>query len=231
MNTLYRISPLILQTIIWPPTRFLFWFFLRLRVRGLEYLTDLPADGQAVPVGVIFALNHSSELDPIILPASLPFLSPLMPMFYTSRERRFYENSGWRRIFYGGFFFKLWGSHPVLSGAHDYARALAAHVKILRAGGSVCIFPEGKKTADGSIGTAHGGVAFLSAETGAPVVPVGIKGLFKMTMLDFLFRTRHAEIIFGEPLWPRDLVSVSSPGVLNYKAGAALMLKKISELG
>ena len=36
MNKLYFISPLILQTAIWPITWLLFNFFLHLKIQGLE---------------------------------------------------------------------------------------------------------------------------------------------------------------------------------------------------
>lgn len=160
---------------------------------GLENL-------RGVPPGVIFALNHASELDPIVLPASLPFLSRFSPMFYTSRERTFYDTSGWRQIFYGGFFFKIWGAHPVLAGGRDYRASLASHIAIVRSGGSVCIFPEGGKTDDGAPKPAHGGVAFLAAEAGAPVVPVRADGLFKITPADFFLRRRRVTLTFGAPL-------------------------------
>ncbi|HEY4508626.1 MAG TPA: hypothetical protein VJJ55_03145, partial [Candidatus Paceibacterota bacterium] len=146
MNSFYLYSPLVLQTALWPIVRPLFWFFLRLKVRGLEnvlpYINctrsrDICVGGgkqraedcekQCGKRGVIFAANHSSELDPILVPASLPFLSPLMPFFYTSREQSFYKMSGWRQFFYGGFLFKLWGSHPLRSGTGNYEESLTTH--------------------------------------------------------------------------------------------------------
>jgi 1-acyl-sn-glycerol-3-phosphate acyltransferase len=140
MKKFYLISPLILQTCLWPFTRFIFWFFGRWEIKGLENLQGLEHKN-----GLIFAANHSSELDCILIPASLPFLSNLMPMFYTSREREFYKTSGWRQIFYGGFFFKIWGANPLNSGKKNYELSLINHIEILKCGKSICIFPEGKK--------------------------------------------------------------------------------------
>ena len=225
MNRFFYISPLVHQTFVWPIARPMFRFFLHLKIKGVERLDRLPRGK-----GIIFATNHTSELDPILVPVSLPFLSPFMPIFYTSREQSFYKRSGWRQFFYGGLLFKLWGSHSVKSGHKDYGVSLATHILLLKNGKSLCIFPEGRQSRDGSLGEAHGGVAFLSHTTGSPVVPVAIKGVLKLTMREFLCRTRHAEIIFGEPLYPRDLVSVSTPDVSSYKTGATLVLKKIAEL-
>ncbi len=192
------IFPNILQRGIWAPTRVLFWFFMRFKVRGLENIRDIPK-------GVIFALNHSSELDPIILPAAFPFFGRHFPMFYSSREPSFYKNSGWRQKFYGGKFFKLWGSHTLKSGRQDYEVALENHIEILNEHGSLCVFPEGYVTRDGKLGRVHGGVAYLSWRTGKPIVPVAINGVWKIRLKDFLLRKRHAYISFGKPLYPSEL--------------------------
>lgn len=215
MRTFYLYSPLALQTFIWPITRPLFRFFLRLEINGIERLKELKQSlwANACPNalvarsrGIIFAVNHSSELDPILVPASLPFLSPLMPMFYTSREQEFYKTCGWRQIFYGGWFFKLWGAHPVRAGRQNYEESLSTHIEVLSRGKSICIFPEGRTTQDGTIGKeAHGGVAYLAWRTGAPVVPVRIKGVFKLTLCEFLVRKRAVEVVFGKPFFPVDL--------------------------
>ena len=262
MKCFFYLSPLVLQTLIWVPTRLLFRFFLHLEIRGFVRL--LPYTNYTRPrdicvgkntqrqehCGVIFAVNHSSELDPILVPGSLPFLSPLMPMFYTSREQTFYKTSGWRQFFYGGFLFKLWGSHPVRSGRQNYEESLKTHIEILNRGRSICIFPEGKKTRDGNVGTdAHGGVAYLSWRTKAPVVPVRVKGVFKMTFRDFLFRKRRVEVIFGAPFSPGELFytndtrprgicvgdipllqNVSSPSLAEIKTAANRVLGAIRRL-
>ena len=57
-------------------------------------------------------------------------------------------------------------------------------------GNSVIIFPEGKCRYDGLLNEFKQGFAFLARSTGAPVVPVGIDGIYK-----FGHRTR---IIVGE---------------------------------
>ncbi len=239
MNCFFLLSPLVLQTLIWPVTRPLFRFFLRLEIRGREHLDAITAsDDVAIPSqvkqylqvkhekgqesniafahgreqmlcegtrkrGVIFVANHGSELDPILIPASLPFLSPLMPMFYTSRGSEFYKNSKWRKYFYGGLLFKLWGSHSLHSGSHDYALSLATHIYLLGEGKSLCMFPDGRKTSDADIGSiAHGGVGYLAWKTRATIVPVRIIGVHQTRLGDFLLRRRKVVVIFGELFSP-----------------------------
>lgn len=216
MNSFFFLSPLILQKAIWHATRTILSFFCAFEVRGLDNLPEKH--------GVIFAANHSSELDPILVPAALPFLSPLLPIFYVSRPREFYQTSGWRQFLYGGFLFKLWGSHAAVAGFKDYKKSLATHLEILRHGGSVFIFPEGKKTRDGNIQKeAHGGVAYLATHTGCPIIPVRIFGDFNMTLSDFLLRKRHMSVVFGSPQY-------FSPTETAYREQAREVLQRIAAL-
>lgn len=198
MKTFYRISPWLLQTVIWLPTRLVLKFFSKFTVSGAENLKRLPS-------GVIFAVNHSSELDPILLPAAFPFLHKLSPMFYTSREKSFYVNSSWRRTFYGGFLFRIWGAHSVTVGINNYEKSLKTHIGIVKDGGSVLIFPEGRKTRDGNLQIAKGGVAYLSYATRAPIVPVAISGAFRTSFIDFFLRRRKICVTFGMPIYSDEL--------------------------
>jgi len=193
-------TPALLQHFIWPGTQLVLRFFIRFTVKGRENLNGLPA-------GVIFAANHSSELDPILIPAAMDFTSKHLGMFYTSRETSFYKNSGWRKIFYGGFFFKIWGAYPVIVGSHNYDLSLRNHTEILKRNHPVCIFPEGKKTLTGEHGEAKGGIGYLSYMTKAPIIPVAIQGVYKMTSADFFLRRRTVTLSFGKPLYPRDIFS------------------------
>ncbi|HEY9584758.1 MAG TPA: lysophospholipid acyltransferase family protein [Candidatus Paceibacterota bacterium] len=225
-NPIFLKSPLILQTAIWPATRFFFWFFMHLKVVGLENLKDLPK-------GVIFASNHTGELDPIIVPASLPFLSRFSPTFYVSRPREFYNNSGWRQIFYGGLFFKLWGSHSAISGYKDYGVSLSNHIHIIQRRHSLIIYPEGltTKTGEVMVDEAHGGVAFLAEKTGLPIVPVYIGGHYKITLKDYLLRRRHVSIVFGRPIYSKELFGNEILVGNRYKSAARKVLGEVAALG
>ncbi len=155
---------------------------------------------------VIFASNHTSELDPILLPAAMSMFSRFLPMFYVSREKNFYDSSHpLKRLFYGGLFFEFWGAYRTHVGLHDYETSLQAHLEILERGHSLSIFPEGKKSFDGIPHEGKGGAAFLSRKTNAPVVPVAISGTFKTSLLDFLLFKKHFRITFGKPIYPNEL--------------------------
>jgi 1-acyl-sn-glycerol-3-phosphate acyltransferase len=202
MNAFFLYSPLVLQTTIWPLVRPLFWLFLRLRVEGVARLSDVDRRR-----GVIFVSSHGSELDSMLIPASLPFLSPLMPIFYTSRERAFYAASGWRQMFYGGFLFKLWGAHRLMSGRQDYELSLSTHIAILARGKSLLMFPDGKRVEESAIGSiAHGGVGYLGWRTKAVIIPVRISGACRVSPFRALLRRYQITVTFGEPMRAETLI-------------------------
>ena len=193
----YVLPPYILQSLIWIPWRILFYLFAGLKISGTENLKH-------VDKGVIFASNHASELDPILIPSSLPFLSRFTPMFYVSREKAFYKKSGWRQAIYGGLFFKALGAYPVMSGRKNYEISLAHHIEVMNDKNSLVIFPEGKRSFNGVMRPARGGVTYLSYRTNSPIVPVRIKNSHVL-LLNFITRKNEIEIIFGKPIYPNEL--------------------------
>ena len=221
---LYFICPLFLQKLIWIPTRFILWFFGRMEVRGLENLNGIKTP-------VIFAPNHLSELDPLLVPASLPFWSRFSPLFYTTREKLFYNTVGWRRHFFGGLFIKLWGGYPVSVGLRDYEKAMPHHIRLAKAGVSFCFFPEGGLTLDGTIQPAKGGVAHLAEFANYSIVPVGISGAFKMSATDFFFRRRKLVVHFGSAISQDDLrsVCVNANGNI-YKQRGEYVIERVKQL-
>lgn len=205
MNLFYWM-PLLLQTLVYPFTWVSLWFFARIRVYGSENL-------RGIKRGAIFAVNHSSELDPILIPATLRPLSHLMPMFYMARERSFYGKNGIIKYIYGGFFFKIWGAYPVLVGTGDYELALKHHINILEIGKSITIFPEGKKTANGQIGEGKPGAAYLLWRTGVPIIPVAIHGHYQMSTHDFLKRTHTISVSYGKPITKGELFALTTNSI------------------
>ena len=194
-------TPWFLQNLIWLPTQFFLRLFGHFRVYGKENL-------RGVKGAVIFASNHTSELDPILIPAALPWFSRFSPMFYVSREKNFYNTRRiLKRLFYGGFFFELWGAYQTEAGLHNYDISLRNHLRILKNGHSISIFPEGDKSFDGKLHEFKGGAAFLSHKTGAPIVPVAVSGTFQTTLGDFFFFKKRITLVFGKPIYPDELFS------------------------
>ena len=224
-HNIYYLLPIVFQSVIYVVSLVIFKIFGRIQFTGLNNLKGLDTSK-----GLIFAANHSSEWDGILMRVALPFLWKMSPMYYVSMEKKFYTDSGWRKILYGGHLFNILGAYPVYSGHRDYAFSLQNHIAIVKGGGALCIFPEGERTKTGKIGTAHGGVAYLTHVTHAPVVPVAICGLVDLRAIDLCLFRRKVTIHFGTPLEHLTTIPQTHPTVSDYKSGAAFVMQKVSEV-
>jgi len=225
---LSELVPSVLQRFLWVPVRVLLTIFCSFEIRGREHVTD----GEC---NVIIASNHSSELDPIIIAASLPFFSRHLPLFFTSREKAFYKNMGWKKMIYGGRFFNMWGAHQAYAGLKNYEQALPHHLRLLRRGNTLSIFPTGRRVLAGENVGARGGVSFLTHATKLPIVPALIQGAERMSLGDFLLRKRTITITFGTPLFANDIFKNPESIIRNevrndYETAADTVMKKITQL-
>jgi len=193
MNRISVTLPYVLQKIGYVIFFVLYKVFVRLEIKRVGNL-----EKETGPF--IFAFNHTHELDATLFPFVVPFWSCHTPIFAVSAPQEKYKAFGWRGFLYGGKFFNALGAYSVFSGQQNYAYALQTHEAILKNGYSVCIFPEGKRTLDGSIGPARGGLGYLVYASGVPVVPVAINTFYKMSPRDFFLRKRSITITIGHPL-------------------------------
>ena len=145
--------------------RFLCWllvhFVYRLDKRGLE---NIPDEGPALLV-----CNHVSFADALVISAAC------------RRPIRFIMESGIFKIPLLGQIFRGMKAIPVAPAKVDpqtYAHAFEIVAKELRDGNLVCIFPEGRLTADGEVGEFRPGMLRILKETPVPVVPLALSGLW-----------------------------------------------------
>jgi 1-acyl-sn-glycerol-3-phosphate acyltransferase len=111
---------------------------------------------------VIVVANHPSDIDPILV--ALPF----------RRTLRFMANAvQFERPFVGWCMRRL-GAFPVDRQGRPL-EGLRKALESLRRGEALVMFPEGE-VFPGTHGRFEGGAAYLAARTGAPVVPVSIRG-------------------------------------------------------
>ncbi len=137
----------VVQYVVTLLSRPIYYFFFRFKVVGIENITEDTA--------VIFAPNHTSKLDPFTLCAALPLGSRHLPLYFVSREKRFYNYTIVEKIIYGGWFFKLLGAYPAYSGNKDYEYSLQEHSRLLAEGKSVCIYTEGGLARNGHKKKSH----------------------------------------------------------------------------
>ena len=170
-------------------------------VRGACHLDELHGNA-------IFAPNHANELDTIVLCLALDAAQTLherIPIFFMSREKKFYDDMGFfKALVYGGFLFRLLGAYPVTPRdertEETRKNTLRTHRALLRSGRSIVIFPEGTRTETGELLPAKAGVAILSEQSGIPVIPVAIEGTFGLSFSNFLRGKKRIRVIFGEPI-------------------------------
>ncbi|MHB8626948.1 MAG: lysophospholipid acyltransferase family protein [Aggregatilineales bacterium] len=127
----------------------------RTRVTGQEHI---PPSGPLIVVG-----NHTAFIEGLLMILTMPWPIDLMGAGDVPLR--------------GGFVFlqRWWGFIPINRGEIDRA-GLKATAAILEGGGTIGIFPEGGIW-DHKIGDARLGVAYLSQQTGTPILPIGFGGL------------------------------------------------------
>jgi len=192
---IFYLPVLIIRGVLWFPALIIVHFFLKMEVKGKDNLKNIP-NGR-----VIFAANHSSEIDPYAFQYSLSFPSRFVPLYFVSLTKKYYSFSkfGLRSFIYGGILFRLMGAYPVYKGLNNFEKAFIHHINILKNNNSLLLFPEGRKNSNG-IGSARPGIIFLSRHTHASVVPVKISGTNKLDLKTIFLRKRKITITYGKPI-------------------------------
>jgi 1-acyl-sn-glycerol-3-phosphate acyltransferase len=132
----------------------------RITVEGA--IDEIPHDGP-----LILAANHASNLDAVVLGSWL--MPRLGRRIHWLGKKELFD---WPII---GWAAANGGVHPVDRGAAD-VDAFRLAQRILDEGNVLFVFPEGTRSADGSLHEARDGLALLALRTGAPIVPLGIAG-------------------------------------------------------
>jgi 1-acyl-sn-glycerol-3-phosphate acyltransferase len=161
--------------------------FCRLDVKDRDHLRVL--DGPAV-----FVANHVSALDAVVMAEALP---------------RRYRNRSVVVAAADSIFKRKWEARlaqvtvdafpiPRGGGARPHLEYL---VELLRRKWSVIIFPEGRLTATGAIGTFRKGAAILAMDAGVPIVPAYVDGMYEvMPRFRRVPRPGRVTVTFGGPV-------------------------------
>lgn len=165
-------------------------FFWRETVEGLEHV---PAEGP-----FILSAVHRSNID-----------TPLVAAVTRRRLRYMGKKEMWK-LPPAAWLFTTLGGFPVNRGAAD-REALRTCIEVLRGGEPLVIFPEGGRRSGPVVGEIFEGAAYLSAKTGAPIVPVGIGGSeAAMPIGAKRLRRVKVHLVVGPPLRPEDLGTKSA---------------------
>ena len=157
--------------------------YLRQRIKNRQHL---PAEG---PV-IVAPGGHRSNLDTLLVGMAVR-RSPLYMAKDSLFKSRFWSS-----------FIRAFGGFPVARDKLD-RRALETAVEVLERGDVLIVFPEGSRQEGPKLQPLFVGVAWLSAKTGAPVVPLGIGGSQKVMPIGKIMpRPHRIRMILGEPMPP-----------------------------
>ncbi|GAB4066732.1 lysophospholipid acyltransferase family protein [Angustibacter speluncae] len=171
----------------------------RMSVKGVEHV---PRSGP-----VLVASNHLSFLDSIVIPVAVPRRVRFLAKsdYFTGTG----PSGAWNR-----FFFTAVGAVAVPRGSHADAQAALHLAKdVLDRGEAFGIYPEGTRSRDGRLYRGRTGVAWLALETGAPVVPVAVRGTDRVQPVDSKLVHPHKIVVeFGEPVPVEAVAHLASAG-------------------
>ena len=151
--------------------RFAMFFAFRIRKVGVK---NIPAEG-----GVILAVNHTSDFDPIMAGLTCPRKLTFMA------KAELFKNPVFGRLI------KALGAFPIHRGKGDIG-AVKGALSILNKGNVMLIFPEGRRVSKGAASKAQPGVAMIAQRAKVPVIPTYIDGDYKWM--------HKITVIYGEPI-------------------------------
>jgi 1-acyl-sn-glycerol-3-phosphate acyltransferase len=142
----------------------------------------------------IFMSNHTSNLDP-------PILLPLIPRRTSVMAKK--ELFSYPIL---GETMRMGSLVPVDRGNRDAGiAAVREAAKVIRAGVSMTIYVEGKRSFDGKLLPFKKGPFYLAEECKVPVVPVTIVGTHDlMPKARFQIKPGTVKILFHDPIEPKD---------------------------
>jgi 1-acyl-sn-glycerol-3-phosphate acyltransferase len=153
--------------------------------------------------GAVFAVNHISNLDPIVFGQFLA---------YAGRYPHYLGKASLFGIPVVGRIISAAGQIPVERGTANAANALNRAIEAVRSGTAITVYPEGTITLDPELWPmqAKTGVARIALATDVPVIPVGCWGTqeiigAKQLHLPRLVPRRTVSVLVGDPVDLDDL--------------------------
>ncbi len=130
--------------------------------------------------GVIYAVNHKSWLDPIMIA-----VTSKRPLTFIAKKELF------KNKLLGGFLKKM-GAFPVNRGKGDIG-AVKTALSILKEEKVLMIFPEGTRVKKGEKVDAKAGLAMFALHAKVPIIPIKISGNYGFM--------KKIDVIYGEPIY------------------------------
>lgn len=158
----------------------------RFTIRGCE---NLPADGSFIMVG-----NHTSHLDALCLLSALP-ISRLHQAFPAAAKDYFFVSVP--RVALAAI---LVNAMPFSRQVHVRQSLEVCRGLLRRKGNVLILFPEGTRSADGTLQDFRPGIGSLAAGLDVPVVPCALDGCYRAWRKGaWIPRPRKLRLTIGRP--------------------------------
>ena len=179
----------------WTLCAIVFVLFYRYRCYGAKNVT-------AVKGGVMVVSSHQSHFDPVIIGLGL-----LNRECYALARSSLFTNP------ILGFIIRWFNALPVDRGEAD-RQAIKNCVEVLETGRALVLFPEGTRSADGSVQAFKPGVLLIQRKARAPVIPVAIAGAYSAWPRSKRFPKLFGKVSvkFGEAIMPDELEAAGREG-------------------
>jgi 1-acyl-sn-glycerol-3-phosphate acyltransferase len=176
----------------------------------LRGTANVPASGP-----VLIVSNHVGAVDPAIIGAWTP-----RPVWFMAKAELFKGSWAWLMRGYHAF--------PVVRHSPDRT-ALRRAFDLLKQGSAVVLFPEGHRSETARLLRAEPGAGFIARRSGAPLVPIAIRGsqnvLGRGTIIP---RRAQVAMTFGEPFQLPERNRDGSP--MDHQQSADYLMTKIAAL-
>ena len=168
-------------------------------LKGLKITTEVTGQHLVPAGGLMYASNHQSLLDILVLGAELP------------GDLKWASKRSIMNVPFLGWHLRLAGHVPVdrKRGSRAAAETIKRFKVVLEEGKPLLVFPEGTRSDDGSVKDFKNGGFYAAVRANVPVVPVAIEGTHKL-MRKHATHTdgpeesemRHVLVRIGEPIYP-----------------------------
>jgi 1-acyl-sn-glycerol-3-phosphate acyltransferase len=163
------------------------WSWLILKTTGVR-VTVVGLERLDPSRSYVFAANHQSIYDIPIVFASLPF------------QLRIIAKESLGKIPFMGWHL-LRAGHVLVDRSNPGAGVLKKMARLVAAGHSLIVFPEGTRSVDGAVGRFKGGSFVIALHSALPVVPITLTGSrHVMTKGELTVRPGDVSLVVHEPI-------------------------------
>lgn len=207
---------------IYPIIRLFMSIILFIFVKDVYGLNNLPKKGP-----YIIASNHQSHLDGFLLASYIIRQTNQKVHFLAKKEFISYFGKTIEYLIY-----KNWAATievEKIGTKNKGKKAIKQSIILLKEGEIIGIFPEGKRTYDGSVLEGRTGIVRILQKANVPIIPIGINGAYillpRNKIIPRIWRSRIT-IKIGKPFYITKLKKITKNSL---RTSTTLIMKKIAK--